>query len=190
MKYTKRVVSLFIIATMILSMLSAFIVVPVMAINAPGVYTDDTSTQTLEDQPGIRIDKGDKIFVNGTGVTAGETVNIYWDFVQAAYLLNTTTAANDGSYGCYIKVPEAYNGTHYIWAKDLSTGLSERSADAAGLNIWAARAQTEKDLVKAAAAIDLVTVMVDKVAPFLDEDDIGRLRSMIADLQLNYTRQA
>jgi len=46
------------------------------------------------------------------------------------------------------------------------------------------------DLVKAAAAIDLVTVMVDKVAPFLDEDDVGRLRSMIADLQLNYARQA
>ena len=50
--------------------------------------------------------------------------------------------------------------------------------------------ETEKDLVKAAAAIDLVTVMVDKVAPFLDEDDVGRLRSMIADLQLNYAKQA
>ncbi len=76
MKYTKRVVSLFIIATMILSMLSAFIAVPVMAISAPGVYADDTEAQTLENVPGIQIDKGDEIWVSGTGVTAGETVNI------------------------------------------------------------------------------------------------------------------
>jgi hypothetical protein len=53
------------------------------------------------------------------------------------------------------------------------------------MTAFAARARD-----KAAAAIDLVTVMVDKVAPFLDEDDVGKLRSMIADLQLNYARQA
>ena len=47
-----------------------------------------------------------------------------------------------------------------------------------------------KDMVKAAAAIDCVTVMVDKLAAFLDEDDMGRLRSLLADLQLNYARQA
>ena len=59
-----------------------------------------------------------------------------------------------------------------------------------GIRLTPGKEETEKDLVKAAAAIDLVTVMVDKVAPFLDEDDVGRLRSMIADLQLNYARQA
>ena len=137
MKYTKRVVSLFIITTMILSMLSAFIAVPVMAINPPGVYVDDTEAQTLENQPGIRIVKGDTIWVSGGGVTAGEAVNIYWDFVQAAYLLNSTTAENDGSYGCYIDVSAAYNGSHYIWAKDLASGVSARSAHANGINIWA-----------------------------------------------------
>jgi len=137
MKYTKRVVSLFIIATMILSMLSAFIAVPVMAISAPEVWVDDTEAQSLENEPGIRIDMGDQIWVSGFGITAGEAVNVYWDFVQAAYLLNTTTAENDGSYGCYVDVPAAYNGTHYIWAKDLASGVSERSAHANGLNIWA-----------------------------------------------------
>ena len=59
-----------------------------------------------------------------------------------------------------------------------------------GIRLTPGKEEAEKDLVKAAAAIDLVTVMVDKVAPFLDEDDVGRLRSMIADLQLNYARQA
>ena len=59
-----------------------------------------------------------------------------------------------------------------------------------GIRLTPGKEETEKDLVKAAAAIDLVTVMVDKVAPFLDEDDVGRLRSMIADLQLNYARQS
>ena len=59
-----------------------------------------------------------------------------------------------------------------------------------GIRLTPGKEETEKDLVKAAAAIDLVTVMVDKVAPFLDEDDVGSLRSMIADLQLNYARQA
>ena len=59
-----------------------------------------------------------------------------------------------------------------------------------GIRLTPGKEETEKDLVKAAAAIDLVTVMVDKVAPFLDEDDVGSLKSMIADLQLNYARQA
>jgi hypothetical protein len=48
----------------------------------------------------------------------------------------------------------------------------------------------EKGSGKAAASKDCVAIMVDKVAPFLDDNDVGRLRSMIADLQLNYARQA
>ena len=58
-----------------------------------------------------------------------------------------------------------------------------------GIRLTPGKEESEKDLVKAAAAIDLVTVMVDKVATVLDEDDVGRLRSMIADLQFNYARQ-
>jgi hypothetical protein len=68
--------------------------------------------------------------------------------------------------------------------------LSAKAWHYMGIRLTPGKEETEKDLVKAAAAIDLVTVMVDKVAPFLDEDDVGRLRSMIADLQLNYARQA
>ena len=59
-----------------------------------------------------------------------------------------------------------------------------------GIRLTPGKEETEKDLVKASAAIDCITVMVDKVIPFLDDEDIGKLRSMIADLQLNYARQA
>jgi hypothetical protein len=133
MKYTKRVVSLFIIATMLMSMLSAFVAVPVMAINAPVVY-DETGAAIVEGDDTAWIFKDTTLNVTGSGVTAGETVNIYWDFVQAAYLMNSTTAKNDGRYTCLIDVPAAYNGSHYVWAKDLSTGLSERCADT--VNVW------------------------------------------------------
>jgi hypothetical protein len=133
MKYTKRVVSLFIIAAMLLSMLSAFVVVPVMAINPPVVY-DDTGVTIVQGDNTIPIYYDTKLNVTGSGVTAGETVNIYWDFVQAAYLLNSTTAGNDGRYTCFIDVPSSYNGSHYVWAKDLSTGGSERSAT--WVNVW------------------------------------------------------
>ena len=133
MKYTKRVVSLFIIATMILSMLSAFVAVPVMAISAPAVL-DDEGGNNIEGNLTFPIQYGQKLWIEGSDITAGESVNIYWDFVQAAYLLNTTTAENDGTYGCYVTVPSAYNGSHYVWAKDLASGLSMRSVGL--INVW------------------------------------------------------
>ncbi len=68
--------------------------------------------------------------------------------------------------------------------------LSAKAWQYMGIRLTPGKEEAEKDLVKAAAAIDLVTVMVDKVASAPDEDDVGRLRSMIADLQLNYARQA
>ena len=58
-----------------------------------------------------------------------------------------------------------------------------------GVRLTPGKEEAEKDLVKAATAIDIVTVMVNTVAPYIDEDEIGRLRSMISDLQLNYARQ-
>ena len=59
-----------------------------------------------------------------------------------------------------------------------------------GIRLTPGKEEAEKDLIKAASAIDLVTVLVDKVAPYLDDVEVGRLRSMVADLQLNYARQA
>jgi len=65
--------------------------------------------------------------VYGSGVTSGSAVNIYWDFVTAANLLNSTTGKPSGEFESTVKVPSAYYGDHYIWVKDMATGLSARS---------------------------------------------------------------
>lgn len=59
-----------------------------------------------------------------------------------------------------------------------------------GLRIMPGKEDVKKDLVKASAAIDCVSFMVDKLAPSLPEEEASRLRSMVTDLQLNYARQA
>ncbi len=69
--------------------------------------------------------KGDTIVVTGTGVTAGRTVKLYWDLVQAwdgeAGQLNTTKAKASGAFEVWFDVPEAINGVHYIWVEDSQT---------------------------------------------------------------------
>lgn len=70
--------------------------------------------------------RGDLIVVTGSGMTAGKTVELYWDLVQSwdgvAGLLNTTTARADGTFEVWFRVPEAVDGTHYLWVKDTLTG--------------------------------------------------------------------
>jgi hypothetical protein len=68
--------------------------------------------------------------------------------------------------------------------------LSAKAWQDMGLRLAPGKDEAEKDLVKAAAAIDCVSVMVDKLAPRLPEDELAGLRSLIADLQLNYARQS
>jgi hypothetical protein len=73
------------------------------------------------------VEYGDVLMVFGSGVTAGSTVNVYWDFVTAANLLNSTTGLPNGNFECTVKVPSVGYGTHYIWAKNVGTGLTVRS---------------------------------------------------------------
>ena len=68
--------------------------------------------------------------------------------------------------------------------------LSAKAWQYMGLRISPGKEETEKDLVKAAAAIDCISVMVDKLAPSLPEDELAGLRSLVADLQINYARQS
>lgn len=73
-------------------------------------------------------DYGDTIEVCGSGVAPGVDVNLYWDAVKAwdgkKGLLNTTEAGAYGDFEVWFDVPEAVNGSHYLWAKDTSTGLT------------------------------------------------------------------
>ncbi|MBU0777769.1 hypothetical protein KKF82_05885, partial [Patescibacteria group bacterium] len=72
------------------------------------------------------VDYGDVLTVMGSGVTAGSTVNLYWDTVTSAGLLNTTTGLPSGDFECTVKVPSAKFGDHYLWARDMSTGLTTK----------------------------------------------------------------
>jgi uncharacterized protein YoxC len=68
------------------------------------------------------IQVGDTLVVSGDpfSVVSGSTVNVYWDIAQGpdAWLLNTTTGKSDGSFSVEVDVPEAVNGSHYIWVTD------------------------------------------------------------------------
>ena len=68
--------------------------------------------------------------------------------------------------------------------------LSAKAWQNMGLRLTPGKEETQKDLVKAAAAIDTITVMVDKLAPRLPEEELTGLRAMLADLQINYARQS
>jgi hypothetical protein len=109
---SKKAITLIILATMIMALIPA---TPVQAITAgvlsatSGVY-DDTVT------------------ADGSGVTAGADVSVYWDnalketFTSGSGKLNTTEAAADGTFSINFDVPEAVAGSHYVWVKDMSSG--------------------------------------------------------------------
>ncbi len=73
----------------------------------------------------------DEMTVSGSEVTSGNEVGIYWDTPQAwdgeMGLLTTTLANPDGTYEAVINIPEAIQGPHYIWVKDLVTGYTDMS---------------------------------------------------------------
>jgi hypothetical protein len=118
----KRAIPLLIIAIFALS-----IVLPVLALSAP----------TFEDEDGNPITSGDKgdtvVVIGGAGeVTAGATLNLYWDSVKAwdgeKGLLNSTEGKSSGAYEVWFDVPEATAGDHYVWVKDMESGDTASAA--------------------------------------------------------------
>jgi len=114
---SKKAITLLILTTMILAL------VPIVSVNAIGVPVCAPTNYY----------KGKKVVVTGSGVTAGKTVELYWDLVQAwsssegAGLINSTKAKASGSYEVWFKVPEATAGDHYLWVRDTQTGNTEVS---------------------------------------------------------------
>ncbi len=97
----------------------------------PGpIYVDDVQLNgvmyTFENEYN---DKGDTLVVSGSGVTSGSVVNVYWDYVTPAGLMNTTTGNPDGTYLAEIDVPSDVGGNHFIWVRDVSTVETIRYAD-------------------------------------------------------------
>jgi len=59
-----------------------------------------------------------------------------------------------------------------------------------GVRLTPGKKEAEKDLGKAAKAIDCAAFLADRLAPSLPEAEAGRLRAMITDLQINYAKQS
>jgi uncharacterized small protein (DUF1192 family) len=114
-KIGKKIIPIILMATIILSL------IPVTVNAAIGVPTlDDYDVQV-----------GDEVEVEGSGITAGSDVNIYWDSVTSwsggKGLLGSVEADSDGTFDFEFDIPDATNGNHYVWVKDLDTGDTERS---------------------------------------------------------------
>jgi len=109
-KLDKRAISILVIAILALSF-----ALPLVSVSA--TLTD----VKLSIYTGVY---GDTVNAFGEAfqATSGATIEIYWDIPMgdAAYLLNSTTAKNDGSWEADFDVPEAVAGDHFVWAKDTS----------------------------------------------------------------------
>ena len=68
--------------------------------------------------------------------------------------------------------------------------LSAKAWQHMGLRLTPGKENAEKDLVKASLAIDCISYIVDKMAPSLPVNDLASLRSLVADLQINYAKQS
>jgi hypothetical protein len=59
-----------------------------------------------------------------------------------------------------------------------------------GIRLTPGKEEAERDMAKAAAAIDCIAYLAEKVAPSLPAAEAVRLRSMVTDLQINYAKKA
>jgi len=113
---SKKAITLLVLATLLMTMLP---LMPAKAI-----------TGTTASSHAVVYD--DTILVSGSGVTAGSTVEVYWDAVQPwdgeAGKLNSTKAKASSLWECEVDIPEALIGDHYIWARDISTGDTDHDA--------------------------------------------------------------
>jgi hypothetical protein len=106
MNLKKRAIPILILTLMLLSM------VPLIPVKADiGNVLVDVNTGVYEDT----------VIVTGAGLTAGETIQVGWDSLNAwdgeKGILNSTEAEASGDFEIWFEVPEAVNGLHYIWLK-------------------------------------------------------------------------
>jgi hypothetical protein len=67
--------------------------------------------------------------------------------------------------------------------------LSEQAWRYIGLRVNPGTSEIKKDLVKAHVAIDCIISLVDKMEPYIEDEEKERLRRLITDLQINYAEQ-
>jgi len=68
--------------------------------------------------------------------------------------------------------------------------LAEQAWVRMGIRLAPGHKESDKDLDQAKIAIDTIVVMVDKIHPYVSEDDRRALRGLVSDLQINFVRQS
>ncbi len=73
----------------------------------------------------------------------------------------------------------------------LFTGiLLDKAWQYMGVRLTPGKKEAVKDMAKARTTIDCAVCLTDKLVPSLPPEAAAKLRSMIADVQLNYVKQA
>jgi hypothetical protein len=108
----KRKIPILVIAALILQMIP-------MPVNAALSITEVTDPSMNPISTGVY---GDLVYVFGDGVISGLEVSLYWDTVAAwdgkTGLLNSSEAQPSGAFEVWFEVPEAVEGSHYLWIRD------------------------------------------------------------------------
>ncbi|HUS78007.1 MAG TPA: hypothetical protein VM050_05030, partial [Patescibacteria group bacterium] len=68
--------------------------------------------------------------------------------------------------------------------------LSAKAWQYMGVQLTPGTDELEKDMVKASTAIDCVSFRVGRLATLLPESERGKMVAMVADLKINYAKQA
>jgi hypothetical protein len=117
---SKKAIKLLVLTTLLLTLIP---IITVKAIAIDDVWDEDDGAPGV---PTYTASYGDTLIVNGTGVTAGKNVRVYWDAVDdwdgESGLLNSTKAKSSGKYELWFDIPEAVNGDHWLWLEDVNTG--------------------------------------------------------------------
>jgi len=122
---SKKAITLLVLATLIMGLIPVVSVHATIEANKIQMYDSDTKSWSDWDEP---VKKGDIIRIVGDGVTAGATVDVYWDnamketFTDGSGKVASGTAKASGGFSIKFEVPEGVVGEHYIWVKDVATG--------------------------------------------------------------------
>lgn len=59
-----------------------------------------------------------------------------------------------------------------------------------GLQVAPGKTEAKKDLRRASTAINCISLLTEKLTPYLSDGEVERLRSLVTDLKINYVKNA
>ncbi|MCW4007002.1 MAG: hypothetical protein NWF04_10510 [Candidatus Bathyarchaeota archaeon] len=125
MQINKKVFSTATMALLLLSVVA--VATPASALTGDeALYPVNVITGAIGAQTNSSI-VNSRMLINGTGATGGGPVQIYFDSISTANLLNQTTANAAGTYSAQITIPSATNGVHTIYVYDTIAGATENT---------------------------------------------------------------